>query len=49
MEKKKGKVVGWSTEKMEEKESKQDFEDTEEMVQWKSIDQGVINRKWQTL
>ena len=34
---------------MEEKESKQKFKDTEEMVQWKSIDQGVINKKWKTL
>ena len=38
-----------STEKMEEEESKQEFKDTEEMVQWKSIDQGVIQKKGQTL
>ena len=38
-ENKKRKVVGWSTEKMEEKASKHEFKDTEEMVQWKSIAQ----------
>ena len=36
--KKKSKVVaGWSTEKMEEKESKQEFKDTKDMVQWRSF------------
>ena len=42
-EKKKSKVVGWSTAKMEENESKQELKDTKEMVQWKSIDQEGMN------
>ena len=51
-EKKKSKVVGWSTVKMEEKESKQEFKDTEEMVQcnqWRSIDPEVSNNVWDKL
>ena len=36
-EKQKRKVVGWFTEKMEEKESKQEFGDAEDMVQRRTI------------
>ena len=36
---KKSKLAGRSTEKMEEKARKHDFKDTEEMVQWRSINQ----------
>ena len=32
-------MVGWSTEKMEETESKQEFKDSEKMVQWRRINQ----------
>ena len=38
-EEKKSKVEGWSTEKMKRKESQQQFKDTEDMVQWRSINQ----------
>ena len=38
-EKKQSEVAGWFTEKIEEKASKQEFKDTEEMVQWRSINQ----------
>ena len=38
----KKKVVGWSTEEMEEKTSKRELKDTEEMVQWRSINQEGI-------
>ena len=43
---KKNKVVGWSTEKMEEKGSKQEFNDTEDMVQWRSINQEETDSVW---
>ena len=39
-EKKKRKGKRWSTEKMEEKDSNQEFRDTEDMVHRKSINQG---------
>ena len=42
-------VVGWSTEKVEEKGSKQEFQDTDDMVQWRSINQEDIDNVWQTL
>ena len=45
----KSKVAGWSTEKMEEKASKQEFKDIEEMVQRWSINQAEINDVWKTL
>ena len=41
-EMKKTKVAGWSTEKMDEKASKQECKDAEEMVQWRSINQEEI-------
>ena len=41
--KKKSKVVGRCTEKMEEKARKHEFKDTEAMVQWRSINQEGIN------
>ena len=41
-EKKKTWLVRWSTEKMRE------FRDTEEMVQWRNIDQEGINNMWET-
>ena len=41
-EKKQSMVAGWSTEKMEEKASKQEFKDTEDMVQWRSTNQENI-------
>ena len=48
-EKKKSNVVGCSTEKMEETASKQEFSDTEEMVQWRSINQEGTNHVWKQL
>ena len=36
---KRKKVVGWSTERMGAKTSKREFEDTEGMVQWRSVNQ----------
>ena len=48
-EKKKSKVVGWSTEKVEAKESKHEFKDTEEMVQWRNINQEEIDNMWKKL
>ena len=42
-ERKKSKVVGLSTEKMEEKGSKHKLKDTEDMVQWRSIDQEEVD------
>ena len=39
----KGKVAGWSTEKMEEKASSQLEKDTEDMVSWRSLNQPEIN------
>ena len=51
-EKKKSKVVGCSTEKVEEKASKQEFTDTEDMVQRRNINQEEVGnmrisrRKW---
>ena len=48
-EKKKSKLVGWSTATMEEKERNQEFKDSEEMEQRRSIDQEGINKMWKTL
>ena len=45
-EKKKSEVAGWSSAKMEERTSKHEFKDTEEMVQWRNINQGGINMVW---
>ena len=43
-EKKQSKVVGWSTEKMEEKERKQEFKDMEDVAQRRSTYQeGICN------
>ena len=42
-EKKQNKVAGWFTEKIEEKASKQEFKDKEEMVQWRSINHEGVN------
>ena len=42
----KKKVVGWSTERMEDKTSKREFKDTEERVQWRSINQGGFDNLW---
>ena len=44
--KKKSKVTGWSTEKMEEKASKQEFKGTEEMAHWRNINQEEIDNTW---
>ena len=43
MEREKVRWVLRSTEKMEEEESKQEFNDTEEIVQWRSINQEEID------
>ena len=48
-EKKKSKVAGWPTENMEEKASTHEFNDTEEMVQWRSLNQEGINNVWKKL
>ena len=42
-------MVGWSTERMVEKESEHAFKDAEEMVQWRSIDQEGMNKMWKTV
>ena len=46
---KKSKVLGWSEEKMEEKESKQELKDTKETVKRRSIDQEGINEMWKNI
>ena len=38
-------MVGWCT----EKERKQEFKDTEVVVQWRSINQGEIDNVWKKL
>ena len=48
-EKKKSKLVGWSTENMEEKQRNQEFKHSEEMVPWRSVDQEGMNQMWKTL
>ena len=48
-EKERNKVVGWSTEVMEEVRSKREFKDTEEMVQWRSINQEEVDNEWKVL
>ena len=48
-EKKKSKVVGCSTENVEEKASKQEFTDTEDMVQRRSINQEENDCMWKKL
>ena len=45
-QKERKKSEGWSTEKMQEKASKQEFKETEEMVRWRSINQEGINNVW---
>ena len=45
----KGKVAGWSTEKMEEKANNQLDKNTEEMVSWRSTNQEEIDEVWKTL
>ena len=47
-EKKKRKVVGWSTEKMEKKERKQEFRDTEEIVHSRSRNQERLGNVWKS-
>ena len=42
-EKKQSEVVGWSTEKMEEKERTQEFKDVEDVAQWRSTYQEGID------
>ena len=42
-ENKKSKVAGWSTAQMEEKASKHELQDTEEMLHWRSINQEGMN------
>ena len=42
-EKKQSKVVGWFTEKMEEKERTQEFKDVEDVAQWRSTYQEGID------
>ena len=41
-------MAGWSVGKMDEKARKQEFEDTEDMVQWRCISEG-IKSAWRTL
>ena len=45
-EKKQSKLVGWSTEHMEEKQRNQEFKHSGEMVLWMSIDQEGMNQMW---
>ena len=45
-EESKKRVVGWSTERMEDKTSKREFKDTEETVQWRSINQEGFDNLW---
>ena len=40
-------MVGWSTEKTEEKANNQSNRDTEEVVSWRSINQGEIDDCWE--
>ena len=47
--KEKKKVGGWSTKLMEEITGKREFEETEEMVQWRSINQGEVENLWKEL
>ena len=42
-------MVRWSTEMMEEKTSKQEFKNTEEMVQCRNINQEEIDKMWMKL
>ena len=47
--KKKKKVAGWSTKAFKEVTSRRENEDTEEMVQWKSINQEEVENLWKVL
>ena len=47
--KKEKKVAGWSTKMIKEVASKQEFEDTEEMVQWRSISEEDMHELWTAL
>ena len=47
--KKEKKVAGWSTKMTKEVASKKEFEDTEEMVQWRSISEEDIHELWTAL
>ena len=43
---KKRKTAGWFTMMLEETANRQDYEDTKEMVQWRSISQEGIDGLW---
>ena len=45
----KKKVACWSSEMMEEKTSKYELKDTEEVVQWTSVNQGGVDNLWKEL
>ena len=45
----KKKVTGWSPHMLEEVAGTQSFENTKEMVQWRSINQEGINHLWREL
>ena len=46
---KKKKLAGWSTKMLEDVADRQGFEDTEEMVQWRSIGQERVKDLWKEL
>ena len=45
----KRKVTGWSTRMLQEVESKQEYEDMDEMTKWKSISQEGVDASWEEL
>ena len=47
--KEKKKVKGWSTEEMKGKPSSSLEEDTEEMIKWRGMSQGVMDQCWKNL
>ena len=42
-------VVGWSVERMEEDRSNREVKDSEEMLQWRSINQEEVDNLWKEM
>ena len=42
-------IAGWSTKMLEEVASKLEYEDTEEMIKWRNINQEGVDALWKEL